>query len=388
MRVEMPETVKRNSSSGFSKEVLRISISPSLQGKREMSKLLVPQLSDLLIDKISFTCNSIVDRPIFLAHAKHVQQAFHERGHVEKGYNVQGFRYRSNYRLMNGSHPIALCQYDPVQERNSGFRMEYNPAKLAMADKRLVKEYLQALFLDNYEAVMSAAKITQIDVAVDIANIEMGELLVSERRRRKSAVWGKDFDSNGVLETVYLGAERSDPQIRIYNKAAEMRVKGAPDIGYALTRVEASLIPRVPLLMAVAGNGTSGNQTKARYQSGFCLHQVEQLENPFARINLISVRLAEELRKNYQWRLFLACCHHNGTQAALNLLPDDRRKRYIARLSKGAFNWWQPETIWKGLGDALKRLGIFPDSALDMQTGENGFDQPSAAVKPRISSVR
>ena len=330
-----------------------------------MSKSNVPDVSTLFIDKISFTCNPVIGRPAFVAHAKQVQQVFQERGQVKNAYNIQGFRYRSSYRLVNGGNQIALCQLDPVQEKVAAFRMEYNPANLATGDGKVLKEHLQGLFLDEYHAVMSHARITQIDVAVDIANVQMGELLVSERRRRKSAVWGKEFDRNGALETVYLGAPRSDEQIRVYNKEVQLRVSGGPDLGYRLTRVEAVLIPRVPVPLTVADKGDTTNPVQTRYQSGILLHQTGRLENPFARIQLASVSALEKLGAHYRGRLFLACCHHNGTQSALNILPDALRKRYVKRLLRAEFDWWQPETIWKSLDDALKSLGIFPDSAFE-----------------------
>jgi hypothetical protein len=288
--------------------------------------------------------------------------------------NVQGHRYKVNYQLAHGTEPICSIQLDPVQPNHSAFRLDYSPAQVNAKNCELLQQHLNALFLTDYGEVMRTARIVALELAVDIKHVSFANLLIAEKRKRSSSVYGQFMDQGGNIGKIYLGADRSDGQIRIFDhtktpdEAADDGSKAARQLQ---TRVEATLIPRIDTSKATPPNATPSatksahgtTEAKSKLRSGIYLHELHLLRNPFDRVQLFSLSAADALSKDYRWQIFLRCCERIGAQAALALLPDKKRNAYLKRLSQGAFHWWKPNTIWEGLRPAFDYLGLFPESA-------------------------
>ncbi len=319
-----------------------------------MSKIPTPEVSALFIDKISLTGNPAQDAIEFRRHADTVIANWKKCGQAQEVFKKHGSRYKIAYTLLDGNKKLCLVQLDPViPKKHAMFRLAFNPTKLGASGRRILRQHLIDLFLTDYDKVMLGVKITLMDVTVDVTYVEFSTLMVTESWRRGSGVWGITFDKDGRrTRTSYLGAPRSNEQVNVYDKKEEIIATTDRDPGQLLTRVEVSLIPRI-------------RNADGKYRSGIYLHELHILPNAFARVQLSSLPAAEKYSNGYRWKVFLGCCESRGVQAALALLPDDKRRLYFKRVQKGAFGWWQPTAVWKGLTTALKNIGIFPDSAFE-----------------------
>src|SRR5258708_180006 len=318
-----------------------------------MSKIPTPEVSPLFIDKISLTGNPAQDAIEFRGHADTVFAIWKTSGRAQEGFKKHGSRYKVAYTLLDGNKKLCLVQLDPVIPKHAMFRLAFNPKKLGTRGRRILHEHLTELFLADYDKVMAGVKITAMDVTVEVTYVEFSALMVTENWRRGSGVWGKTFDKDGRrTHTYYLGAPRSNEQVEVYDKKEEGIATTGRDPGQLITRVEVSLIPRI-------------RNADGKYRSGIYLHELRTLPNAFARVQLSSLPAAEKYSNDYRWKLFLGCCEAKGVQGALGGLPDNKRSRYLKRVNKGGFGWWQPTAIWKGLQTALKTIGIFPDSAFE-----------------------
>lgn len=95
------------------------------------------------------------------------------------------------------------------------FRMEFNPNKLRIVDKQILKIIIPCL---------EDISISRVDLAIDLFEVDCSNFIL-EKKGRATAT--KEFrSSTGKLETKYLGASRSEKQIRLYNKKAEQLAKG------------------------------------------------------------------------------------------------------------------------------------------------------------------
>jgi hypothetical protein len=275
---------------------------------------------------------------------------------------------------VHGTEQLCSIQLDPVQPNHSSFRLDYSPVQVSAKSRELLQQHLNALFLTDYNEVMRNAKIGTLELAVDIMHVSFANLLIAEKRKRSSSVYGQFMNQGGNIEKIYLGAERSDGQIRIFDHIIVLDEAGEKDSKVARqlrTRVEATLIPRIKAPISAlpsptpnatnAAHGTAEGKTELR--SGIYLRELDLLRNPFDRVQLFSLSAADALRKDYRWQIFLRCCERIGAQAALALLPDKKRCAYLKRLSQGAFHWWKPNKIWDGLRPAFNDLGLFPESA-------------------------
>ncbi|VTY21382.1 replication initiation protein [uncultured Streptococcus sp.] len=121
----------------------------------------------------------------------------------------------------SGGQVILHLEYDKLkgQARNARpFRMEFNPNKLRTVDTEILNKIIP--YLEDIS-------ITRADLAFDFFNLDCSEFIL-EKKGRPTAT--KEWrDKNGKLETKYLGASRSEKQIRLYDKKVEQLTNGSED---------------------------------------------------------------------------------------------------------------------------------------------------------------
>lgn len=121
----------------------------------------------------------------------------------------------------SGGQVILHLEYDKLkgQARNARpFRMEFNPNKLRTVDTEILNTIIP--YLEDIS-------ITRADLAFDFFNLDCSEFIL-EKKGRPTAT--KEWrDKNGKLETKYLGASRSEKQIRLYDKKVEQLTNGNED---------------------------------------------------------------------------------------------------------------------------------------------------------------
>lgn len=121
----------------------------------------------------------------------------------------------------DGSHVRLLLDYDKLKGQAFNarpFRMEFNPNKLRSVDTEILSTIIP--YLEDIA-------ISRVDLAFDIFEVDCSEFIL-EKKGRPTAT--KEWrDKNGKLETKYLGASRSEKQIRLYNKKVEQLENGAEE---------------------------------------------------------------------------------------------------------------------------------------------------------------
>ena len=121
----------------------------------------------------------------------------------------------------DGSHVRLLLDYDKLKGQAFNarpFRIEFNPNKLRQIDINI---------LDTIIPYLEDIAISRVDLAFDIFEVDCSEFIL-EKKGRPTAT--KEWrDKNGKLETKYLGASRSEKQIRLYNKKVEQLENGSEE---------------------------------------------------------------------------------------------------------------------------------------------------------------
>ena len=121
----------------------------------------------------------------------------------------------------SGGQVILHLEYDKLkgQARNARpFRMEFNPNKLRTVDTEILNTIIP--YLEDIA-------ISRVDLAFDLFEVDCSEFIL-EKKGRPTAT--KEWrDQNGKLETKYLGASRSEKQIRLYNKKVEQLENGSEE---------------------------------------------------------------------------------------------------------------------------------------------------------------
>lgn len=121
----------------------------------------------------------------------------------------------------DGSHVRLLLDYDKLKGQAFNarpFRMEFNPNKLRTVDTEILNTIIP--YLEDIA-------ISRVDLAFDLFEVDCSEFIL-EKKGRPTAT--KEWrDQNGKLETKYLGASRSEKQIRLYNKKVEQLENGSEE---------------------------------------------------------------------------------------------------------------------------------------------------------------
>ncbi len=117
-----------------------------------------------------------------------------------------------------GGQVVLHMDYDKLKGQAFNarpFRLEFNPNKLRSVDTEII---------DSIIPYLEDISISRVDLAFDLFEVDCSEFVL-EKKGRPTAT--KEFRSDtGKLETKYLGASRSEKQVRLYNKKKEQLENG------------------------------------------------------------------------------------------------------------------------------------------------------------------
>lgn len=214
-----------------------------------------------------------------------------------------------------------FIQWGCEQNHLETIRLEFNPNKTDIAK-------LAAFFSVLKSYSLRFARVTRFDVAIDYA-IYLNPLCWMVRNTPYSA----RFEYNSRTKTRYFGAPSSDVQIRIYDKAQELKDHGVGEIDVKdFWRVEA--------------------QVKAIKGESFFLMDQKRVAafNPFERLEFYDPYCFEYEGKG-MFSLFVTAAIARGIAYATSELSKNTKRQYLQQLrecmGKQSFNL--PSVIYREL---------------------------------------
>lgn len=138
--------------------------------------------------------------------------------------------YQKNVDLIDpSSGERILLQAKPKKPGFNFMRFDFNPAKLGKHGISFLKKSLAYGFpgIFDYSDVATAGKVTRLDVACDVLNCSISNLLVRRKGGGKSHAY---FGIDDEIETIYLGISKGQKNSGnyAYNKRQDLRDKGFP----------------------------------------------------------------------------------------------------------------------------------------------------------------
>lgn len=325
----------------------------------------VPTPHPPVLDRLSFTVDipSGVARPSSTGVAEW-REGRHSLDRVVAG---RGTRYKHSFRLKRDPRVhIAHIAFDPVKTGNAFLRVDLNPARLPRLDLTALRTFLRFLFVERHDEIMARAKVTRLDIALDVDNVLIENLMVYTKSGVQSAVWGKEFARNGATRTFHiqtkaLGAINSDQRFRAYDRSVKMAETGEEVLEHDRARIEVQVTPRVRIGKKSSEGSIAARRAKSGppIRVGAYLNELRQLPNPFASLTIAEA--PSNTRGDLLFKLFLDACRLRGEEAALKLITDPGRQReYRIRLSRRSPDWWDPIACWKSLERLVRESGLFP----------------------------
>jgi hypothetical protein len=213
--------------------------------------------------------------------------------------------------------------------------IEANPARLGPQGLNELDDLFTLLFGEeiNFRTWIQRATVPSIDVAVDIYNLEMRDLIFHPHENRK---WSNYFDADLAIETASRLTKRKNkwvPTLRIYDKSAQMKEAGKPSQPAMQTvRVEARLALRRQF------------------------YKLRDLENPFDKLTLGYLPEATS-GETKGLRNAIHASMRVGLGEAMADVPDELRPALLlARNARATF--WRPDEIWKAWPSGLAHQGL------------------------------
>jgi hypothetical protein len=298
----------------------------------------LPVVASLKIDKLAIVFKKSCSAGDIAESCRAVIKKLRRDQVAQKVY-LKGARYRINYRIELGGDSHCLLQFDPLQDKDANLRVEFNPDKAGENGVKQVVLILKQIFLTEYDRALRLARITRIDLAVDVNGVNLDQLIIFDLHKRSTRCF---FDQQGKLESQYLGSPTSEEQFCIYNKTRQMKVSYNVDLDQQIMRVE------------------------LRCKKSLSMSELLTMRNPFSSLNISAVG---EVSDGDSWifRWFLDSCARRTANAALRIIADSRkREKYRFKLAKRYLaGWWKPTEIWEKLPVVLKGLKLFPDIAVE-----------------------
>jgi hypothetical protein len=226
------------------------------------------------------------------------------------------------------------------------FRFEFMSSSLTPEGIGFFKDNCAPILFSGAKMqwVIENAKVRRYDVAVDMLNVSMQDLIY------ESSLKGKFMEFYGqdkTLESAYLGKEKKKDgagklkygPLYLYDKKQQIDdTDQSPKYGGTAdyVRIECRAAPGTALKTVAASK-------KQKHLSALKLYCLSTVKSP---------------GKPYIWNLFEDSCRHRGIAGALELIPESQRQKYLDRLNESGKEIWRPQELWKYWPDHLKSLGL------------------------------
>lgn len=253
--------------------------------------------------------------------------------------------YNGRLSIMADDKTIADLQWNPRRKNIRTFRFEYNPAKLNQSEQRVLIAALKKLFGPDFQKHFASANITRLDPMFSVRPAEVSRLLVVPGKPKKSLHYGIAMNAGDFqhfwAESQYMGSEKSDRFCRVYDKSIHMfEVKGKL-IAPHTVRVEGRLNPR--------HKGKS-----------ISVSLLKKANNPFEAIHMYYIPTSDKKVEGL-FKLVTLASRQVGWTAAMNLLPDSRKRQEINEIaSQWTIEQFEPKKIWRQVLKHLEASGLFP----------------------------
>lgn len=182
-----------------------------------------------------------------------------------------------------------------------------------------------------YDIAFSKGKVNKIELACDLLNVPIYDLIFWKPKTRKSTIY-KDKISK-QKGTKYVGSSTSQLYFAIYDKAKQLKDKKKYTPWKSYTRIEARL-----------------NKTN------MTLTQLSNIESPFIKLQIASAINCQIKWQEPKWLEFIEQALEIGYSMAISGLDKSTRQIFQKRLKECAFENWKPISLLSNFPNEVAKL--------------------------------
>ncbi|MFO1263404.1 MAG: hypothetical protein U1E84_08720 [Rhodoferax sp.] len=329
---------------------------------------------DRLVYVLPWACGLLDDQEAMLKPVRRRIAKAIEAGTCERAY-PKGARYRENFRILleGGSHAFVQVGALIPARQKGGIRVVINPAKFSDGDAAQINRVMRRIIGREYDQLMQHPLINCIDFAVDIQYASLSRMLVSYSNAQRMSMMAKRMAQHCHIEGYNFGSVTSDYFTVAYDKSQERIHAAILNMVKQINekrgkqsneRLKANAIKQ--LKPKLDGIEVVRVEVRGKKLRGLPLYKLDSLPNRFARFRFADLDGAGPQLSPLTERAFLAMCRQDGVKAALDAFKNTKQARKVHAFWRSRqATWWTPEPLWQQACDALREVGLFPDSAFD-----------------------
>ena len=250
--------------------------------------------------------------------------------------------YAINCILKDFSSLIAI-QARPNTPKHRFLRIVMVPSKLTSNDIAKLSSILEIISLGeiDFKYVVKKGLVTRADWAVDIANADASDILLTKPNSKRKSWW--IIGEEGGVETNYImgndnKVKAGSSKAYLYNKTANQIVKGGviEKAVPLITRVEIRTKPEMSLVKM-------GSHSK-------------KMLNPFAKYEVVDFFASQPRNEGVKWCFFGDACRLRGISTTLAMLPASEQEAYSKALQVSLEKCWRKDELWKSAEDNVNEL--------------------------------
>jgi hypothetical protein len=252
-------------------------------------------------------------------------------------------KYDRSYRLEVTPKASVLVQCASAKSSVSLLRFEFNPDQISPGGVHAFRQAVPLLTAGHYDyqALACCGRVSRIDIAVDLVNIDIEDMLIATAK--PSATSGY-FGVTGKAETKYLNQKKGGSKLYVYDRRARLEKlhaegKGEPsEFGEAkYTRVEIRTEANIPIV------------------------DIPNMSNRLLKLNIFDIDAAAPPEQLHHWRLFQDSCRYRGLAGALALLPGEAKGAYKNAIMMSE-PLWRPNELWSHWPAVVNDSGLLPSA--------------------------
>ncbi|MFS2168142.1 hypothetical protein [Variovorax sp. Varisp62] len=117
-----------------------------------------------------------------------------------------GSRYRVRTRVTLPGGAKVLVEFgakDPLNQKGA-VRVDFNPSKLEAGDIEYLHAFIRRAIGKSYDTHLLDAIVNRLDMAIDVENVLLGDLLVDYKGAHETTMFGKRVKKNKVETMCYV----------------------------------------------------------------------------------------------------------------------------------------------------------------------------------------
>jgi hypothetical protein len=299
-----------------------------------------PKAPKPFIDKISVVLDPASEQDAHDIHAELFSvlddvEVFKDGG---KGAKWGPYKIAKRLKLPNlvDERKYPLLQYAYSGKEAIQLRLEFVPVDLGWEGMKWLHASL-GMIDGGWSYFIKHGRITRLDVTVDVPGVRMDEFHFLPQQALTTMQW----NVQGHLQSLVFGKKQGNRTV-IYSRDKKRLAKGQNWTGEPEVRIERRL-------------------TNLKNQK---VSSLPRLANPFSPMQMtLNMPAPPSDGKAWEWSMFEDSVKARGLNAALSLLPEERRTKYRKHLAAHPEPWWDPDLIWAQWPAMLDELKIASSDA-------------------------